>query len=1736
MIKPIGSEHYTQFMKALLFCFALCLVGINLPAQTGSTPKTDLEVQRITGQPFWPSTTKMLCDPNTSSLSITSCEGETPLNGDNDPEDGAFMRWEATGGGLYYSRIYTLNDTFEITTSTVAGPGDQTTFFANQPDGTSFATEIFVGDNIRNNCIPLGTYTVQVWDVQDFDGDLQPDRDATGAIIGCFVECTYDFRPSCAFADELYFTVEAFDIGCNGSGGSIRLYDFQTRNMYCIDEDGGGTTITWSGPNGFTSNSTFIQNLEPGVYEVIVEDVYDCSAYWARNIVQLDNVAFECAAVSIPTTIGGSDGVASVNITAGLDNYNLYWEGPATDSLLNVGDGTTTITGLPSGDYTFTVVDNVSSCVETCVLNIPEPDCSDLTAMVVEQRNGDCDGTLNGRIEISFAGDFNPVLSWEGPGVDGSSATVLDDLGPGTYTYTVTDSRNCSVSAPVVIISEPSFTFNCGGVDETLPFLDDGQIGITLSDGTPPFILSYTAIDQMGNPLPAVDSLPVANGDTLRPLPAGAYFMEITDQTGCTRTCVATIGEANCDIFPNCTPENPISVLGNGNVVLNFDSGPDWFVTILGPKDTTFVSSVATVEVPGLPQGDYNVSVYNTEGCTGSCTFSIIPPPCTLAATSSFTSPRCNGERNGSIRLDITGLGNGLIVDWNVDAYDGLWVANDLPAGTYEIRISDETDCPLDSIRITLVDPDPFSVDLSLASPILCFGDSTGGILATTSGGVGPLVYDWSVDSLPDTNRVGNLIVGTYSVEVTDANGCVATDNLIITQPRLLTMSCSATAETLVNSMDGTISVGNAGAGDVVRLSGDLGDFTLTSNDDTTFTNLSPGTYELIITDLNGCTTSCTAIVNPGPCMIGLTTTTSQPDCDNALGSATGQVTNPFGTVNYLWSNGDTTAVADSLVGGSYRLTVTDASGCEATSRVIISPFTDMPSLTSSGLSRVCDDGCTILQLSLSGTAPFTIRYAFSQGGGAEQIRTINRTGSGMETICPADLGLTDLTGVTLRLIDVTDVNGCSRPADRLLPVFVYPPAIGLIDTTLCPGERLNLYGEIFNVSRPTGEIIIPVPSVNGCDSTVRVNLQYFAPAFSALDTMLCIGDQLLFFGQTFNANRRAGQVLLPLPSANGCDSTVFVTVGFHPPAFGRLDTVLCPGDRLNYFGQIFHENRRSGSVVVPILSATGCDSTVMVNVDFHEPAIGFLDTIICNDTRLNYYGQFFDANRLSGTLRLPIPSSNGCDTTVTVTIGFHPQTTGTFDTSLCVGETLQFGDVFFEGPANNVLTRLDIPDQYGCDSLVFVTVTQLPEPTVMLEGDGIICPGEELEISLTYSGLDTVLVTLTSDPDEVISLIPGTTTLSRLVTAGTRVRILSVVGGGRCQAVGMGEIRVRESDLSADINVLSGDAVFAVSCADGEDGALVAVPFGGTAPYTFMWSTGDESAVLRDLPPGEYNVSVTSARGCQVVARVGLEAPPPLTLVAGEIEANCTDTLPSIILRDLQGGIGPYLYRTNHDPAYRSPMTLPDTVRLPVGMTLLEIEDSNGCLLRERFGFAPPPVGELMATPRRAIIPEGDSVRIQLSTNLEVPGYRMVPGPDSLITTSSFFVTPEWRTTYGFTATDTTGCSATAEIEIFIDNLVPVYVPNVFSPANGDGTNDLFKAYAGRRVIGFSDFFIFSRWGELIYKDERRVGPNEPNWGWDGHHKDERIYEQHVYIYKVTVHLDGGRTEYLSGDVLLLR
>jgi len=290
-------------------------------------------------------------------------------------------------------------------------------------------------------------------------------------------------------------------------------------------------------------------------------------------------------------------------------------------------------------------------------------------------------------------------------------------------------------------------------------------------------------------------------------------------------------------------------------------------------------------------------------------------------------------------------------------------------------------------------------VDLNLTQPILCNGDSTAVLLAQVTGSVGDLTFDWSVDSLPDTNRVSGLIVGSYHVLVIDENGCSGRDTIIITQPEALALACSATGETTAGATDGTITLdnsgGDAGAGGVVRLSGDLGTLLLTAGTDTTFNGLAPGTYELTITDANDCETTCSAIVSQGGCNIAVTIAPDQPDCDSPTGEATANVTDANGGVSYRWSTGGSTQTITDLTPGSYAVTVTDSLGCEARADVTIAPFTDFPVITNSALTSVCDNGCTDLSYTLSGTPPFVIRARIDRNGNNLGTYTINVPSSG---------------------------------------------------------------------------------------------------------------------------------------------------------------------------------------------------------------------------------------------------------------------------------------------------------------------------------------------------------------------------------------------------------------------------------------------------------------------------------------------------------------------------------------------------------------------------------------------------------------------------------------------------------------------------------------------------------------------------------------------------------------------
>ncbi len=543
----------------------------------------------------------------------------------------------------------------------------------------------------------------------------------------------------------------------------------------------------------------------------------------------------------------------------------------------------------------------------------------------------------------------------------------------------------------------------------------------------------------------------------------------------------------------------------------------------------------------------------------------------------------------------------------------------------------------------------------------------------------------------------------------------------------------------------------------------------------------------------------------------------------------------------------------------------------------------------------------------------------------------------------------------------------------------------------------------------------------------------------------------------------------------------------------------------------------------------------VAVTLTFFAPAFSALDTIICAGTQLNFFGEIFDGGRTTGDVIVPTPSVNGCDSTVTVNLSFFPQAAGVIDTTICAGTTFDYAGRSFSTAVNDVLVTIPEPTANGCDSIVSVTVRIEQVPTVTLSGDGIVCVGGELDITLSYDGTGTAMVVLSSDPGEVISVPSGTLTIQRMIAPGTLVRINSATNGGNCPPIIGGTIAVQETDLRVRIDVMSGDGVFAVSCAEGSDGEVIAFGEGGAAPYAYSWSTGVTGPRLERLSAGRYAVVATSARGCEAEALVVLSSPDAMVAAIAEVPANCLNNTPSLTIRDVQGGVGPYLYRTSANGSFRQVRAFPETFPVEVGRTNLQIEDVNGCLLEESFDLDGPPTSEVTVSPARSTISLGDSVELRVMTGLDVNGFRLSPGPDSLIFGSSTFVKPLETTSYDVFVLDSAGCSASTEVEVIVQAFVPVYSPSAFSP-NGDGRNDMFRLFARPTVVSFQNFQIFNRWGHLVYFLDGPIDPQDTNWGWDGRDEHGEIHEPAVYVYSIEVELADGRLVTIKSDMVLMR
>ena len=266
-----------------------------------------------------------------------------------------------------------------------------------------------------------------------------------------------------------------------------------------------------------------------------------------------------------------------------------------------------------------------------------------------------------------------------------------------------------------------------------------------------------------------------------------------------------------------------------------------------------------TIHVSANASGTYFTTVSDVNGCTAVSNSIVVNVSPAISVTTTPTNVLCFGDANGSALAVATGGTAPLSYSWNTVPVQTVDNATNLIAGTYIVTATDAYGCTSTASAI-ITQPAVLALSTTQVN-VSCNGGSNGSIDLTVSGGTSPYTYAWGGGQT--TEDIGTLNAGTYTVTVTDANGCIATTSATITEPTALNLSTTQVNVTCNGGSDGSIDL---------TVSGGVSPYSYTwSNSALTedISGLVAGTYSVNVVDANFCTASTSvSITEPAAIVI----------------------------------------------------------------------------------------------------------------------------------------------------------------------------------------------------------------------------------------------------------------------------------------------------------------------------------------------------------------------------------------------------------------------------------------------------------------------------------------------------------------------------------------------------------------------------------------------------------------------------------------------------------------------------------------------------------------------------------------------------------------------------------------------------------------------------------------------------------------------------------------------------
>lgn len=520
---------------------------------------------------------------------------------------------------------------------------------------------------------------------------------------------------------DLSVTLTPNDAGCGASNGSVTAVASGGTANYSYSWNTGGQAAT-------------LNNVGAGTYTVTVTDNHSCTTTGSAIVNASGNLTLATSATDV-SCFGGTNGTASINVTGGTNPINYHW---------STGSSATTITNLAPGTYTVTITD-AAGCSAIISKVVGQPAVLGTTVSTTSTTCGTATGTATATVT---GGTSAYTYAWS---VSGAGATI-SNLAAGTYRVTVTDNNGCTTSASATIASVANLASNTSTVNVTCNGGSNGTASVSVTSGNGPFTYVWSS---------------GATTPTATNLAAGTYRVTITDVNNCQKIDSVVVSQPNA-MSLTVVPTQPLCHnVNSGSAIVSVSGG--------SPNYTyTWSTGTGGSAVNNLYAGNYTVVVVDGHGCSASSSF-VITDPAAIVITPAVTNIKCNGDQGGSIQANVTGGTLPLVYNWN-NGQTTSQISN-LNAGTYTVTVTDNHNCTATSTT-TITQPSTLQVYLS-STPDLNNSNNGTATVDSVTGGVTPYqTYHWS--SGQSTTAINNLAAGTYTITVTDRNGCNQTASVVV--------------------------------------------------------------------------------------------------------------------------------------------------------------------------------------------------------------------------------------------------------------------------------------------------------------------------------------------------------------------------------------------------------------------------------------------------------------------------------------------------------------------------------------------------------------------------------------------------------------------------------------------------------------------------------------------------------------------------------------------------------------------------------------------------------------------------------------------------------------------------------------------------------------------------------------------------------------------------------------------